>query len=223
MRIESPAARRGEAGLTLIELLVALGLLGMLLVMLQDGFVLGHRVWERATSRLGPRIDAVEAAQGLLRDRITRANPAYSLANQGQVSFTGDAARLSFDAPAPAAMPPGTYLRYTLGLGADGALVLAWKPDTDRSPLVPTARSVLLDGVAGVEIAYFGAARGDRAVARWRDTWRDQPRMPELVRLRVRFPPGDDRIWPELVVGPRATVDAACTWDAAQRGCLGRL
>lgn len=218
-----PARHRREAGLTLVELMVSLALLGLLFALLQDGFTLGQRVWERATTRVSARIDAVEATQGFLRDRIARANPAYTLAGNGQISFEGDARSLAFDAPAPDAMGQGTYLRYVLALTEAGDLEIAWKPDTDRSPVAPMARSVLLSGVAGLDIAYFGTGRGEGpAPPRWRDAWRGQAAPPALVRLRVRFPAGDGRVWPELVVAPRATLDATCTWDAGQRGCVGR-
>lgn len=215
--------RRGrEAGLTLLEMLVALGLLGLLLALLQDGFTLGHRVWDRAASRLGPRIDAVEAAQSLLRDRLARAHPAFTLADDGRVSLEGDARSLVFDAPAPLVLGQGTYLRYRLAVDEAGGLALAWLPDTERSRLAEPARSVLLEGVAGLDLAYFGARRGLSAPPRWHDSWRGQPAMPALIRLRVLFPPGDERVWPELLVAPRAVADATCAWDPTERGCAGR-
>lgn len=216
------AARSSEAGLTLLELLVSLALLGLLFTVLQGGFALGQRVWERATTRLAARIDAVEAAQVFLRDRIARANPAYGRLAGGRVSFEGDQSRLTFDAPPPDAVGAGTYLRYTLAVGQEGELELLWKPDTHGSPLAPLNRSSILPGVAGLELGYFGARGGDPE-ARWHDTWRQQPRPPDLVRIRLSFPPGDGRIWPDLLVTPWATVDAGCVWVPTVRACEGRL
>jgi len=211
-----------QAGLTLLELLVALSLLGMLFVVLQQGLTLGQRVWERATTRQAVRLDAVETAQTLLRERLTRANPVFLRTGDGEVTLVGDARAVTFDAPPPGVFGSGTYLRYTLSVTADNVLELAWKPDTDRSPAAPLIRNAVLGGVDRLEIAYFGVGRADRQ-PRWWSYWRGQPAMPLLVRLRVVFPPGDLRIWPDLLVAPRATVDAQCAWEPVTRNCRGRV
>jgi general secretion pathway protein J len=211
----------GEAGLTLLELLVAIGLLGLLFVVLQGGFALGHRVWERAGNRLAARIDTVTATQTLLRERIARANPAYIRSTGGRVTFEGYRDRLVFDAPPPDAMGPGTYLRYTLAVSPDGELELSWKPDTMAAPTVAGERIGLLAGVAGLDLAYFGRGAED-AQGRWSDVWRNRPRAPEVVRVRVLFAPGDGRVWPDLMIAPRATVDAQCVWSPTLRACEGR-
>jgi general secretion pathway protein J len=218
-----PASPRGraEAGLTLLELLVALALLALLFGLLQQGFTLGHRVWERASIRAAAALDEVEAVQALLRERLAGINAAWTLGNDGQVSLEGDSGRLAFDARPPEVMGPSTFFRYALTANAAGELELAWRPDTDRRPNAPWTRTAILSGIAGLEIAYFGQARADTA-ARWRDGWRGQPRPPRLVRLRILFPPGDPRIWPDLVVEPRPVVDAACEWDSNRRDCRGR-
>ncbi len=210
-----------EAGLTLIELLVALVLLGMLFGLLQQGFALGHRVWERAGARGAATLGGVEAVQALLRERLATLNPAWSFLNEGEVVFEGDPAGMMFEARPPDVMAPATFFRFALAATAAGTLELAWRPDTDRSPLAPWARTSLMGGIAGLEIAYFGPTRRD-PVPRWRDGWRREPRPPHLVRVRVRFPPGDRRRWPDLIMEPRAEVDSLCDWDASTRRCLRR-
>lgn len=210
-----------QAGLTLLELLVALALLALLFGLLQQGFTLGHRVWERSTVRAAAALDEVEAVQALLRERLGGINAAWTFTNDGQVSFEGDAAGLAFDARAPQVLGPSSFLRYALGANAEGELELAWRPDTDRRPNAPWTRTALMGGIAGIEIAYFGQTRTD-VVPRWREDWRGQPRPPRRLRIRILFPPGDPRLWPELVVEPRAVVDALCEWDSARRDCRGR-
>jgi general secretion pathway protein J len=85
----------------------------------------------------------------------------------------------------------------------------------------PADAQILLTGVRALEIDYFGPARPDMQ-RRWRVSWRGQPNLPELVRVRVAFEPGDPRRWPDLVVHPRATIDSLCRLDVVGHHCKGR-
>ncbi len=213
---------RAEAGLSLLELLVAIALLGMLVLLLRDGFTLGHRVWERAGAQVSAAIEPVEAVQGLLRDRFTTLNPAWLAEGaSSRVLFEGEAGRVTFFARPPDALGSGTYFRFVLAATPEGVLELAWHPDTDRRLLPAWQRAPLLDGVAQFSIAYFGPTATDQ-VPRWRDSWRGQPRPPERVRVSLSFGPSDRRVWPDLVVAPRAVVDSTCIFQPQARRCAGR-
>lgn len=216
----SRADPRAQAGVTLIELLVCLVLLGLLTGLFQDGFALGHRVWERASTRITTRLEAVEGAQAFLRERLQTLYPAWQSLGEPTTSFQGSPDVIAFEAAPPDVFGRGTWRRFRIAVSATGGLEVAWKPDTDRNLIPVWERATLLPAVAGLELAYFGPVDG--APPRWRPYWTAQPTPPRLVRLRVLFPPGDPRIWPDLVVAPRATVDATCAYDAVQRRCRGR-
>ena len=70
---------------------------------------------------------------------------------------------------------------------------------------VPAATTHLLaESVSGLAIRYFGEERDGRG-ARWREAWSGaEGRLPDLVGVSFRFPDGDLRRWPELIVRPRA-------------------
>mgnify|MGYP006214980911 CR=1 FL=1 len=53
----------------------------------------------------------------------------------------------------------------------------------------------------------------------WLDSWRGKQPLPKLVRLRIGFPAGDARRWPELIVSPRITDDANCAFDVVAQRC----
>jgi len=52
--------------------------------------------------------------------------------------------------------------------------------------------------------------------------WTLPSRLPRLVRVKIEFPDGDARFWPELLVAPRIDVDVGCVYDALTKRCRGR-
>lgn len=67
-----------------------------------------------------------------------------------------------------------------------------------------TKQAVLIEGIADVRISYFGQSQSAEEPPRWHDRWEAMPLPPALVSVRIAFPPGDRRFWPDLVVAPMA-------------------
>ena len=82
-------------------------------------------------------------------------------------------------------------------------------------------RTILMPNVEEVALSYFGKKRSDRAAA-WHDTWTAEPGLPRLVRVTVRLPAGDTRLWPDLITSPRITADVGCIHDPLTKRCRGR-
>lgn len=204
-------------GFSLIEMLVSLALLGMLAMMLSEGFGGTRRVWERGAGGGG---ETVAAAQSVLRELVEHAFPwtAYQ-GSRPTVEFAGEPTQVGFLSVAPAADRPARLRRYGLGVAPDGTLRLDVAA-ADRATTAPTGRRLLLKDVRAAEFGYFGSAPPDNS-PRWRDHWQAQPQLPLLIRLRLRFADGDARSWPELIVRPAANLDSACV-VAADGGCKGR-
>lgn len=219
--------RPGDQGFTLVEMLITLVLLSMILAMLFGGFRFGTRVWERQQAHGGGATD-IGAVQDALRRWLQQAYPLYVAGDRAHshVDFQGRADELSLLAPAPIALEHGGFARLKLRTVARGdgrnALVLSARPELTfaDSRSAETDENVLL-GLASVEFSYFGADGADDP-PRWRDRWEGMQGLPVLVRVSVVFPPGDSRFWPELVVAPRLSVDAACDYDPLNKSCRGR-
>jgi prepilin-type N-terminal cleavage/methylation domain-containing protein len=198
-----PARRRAalrQRGFTLIEILVALALAGLVMLVLSGGIAIALRGFGQIAGATA-RIDERRLVAFWLRREIESAlPPEFGGAARRPFVGTGDA--LSF-----------------LALSADSAgLVvasLALEPGGDRargSRLVLVrqpgdgglaSRIVLAHDVAGIALSYWGFADGDEA-ARWHGSWNDPRRLPTLVRIAVAWGrPGEGDPAP-LVVRPKA-------------------
>lgn len=213
-----------EAGFTLVELLVSLVLLTMTALLLLATMTTGRGLEKRASASAIAG-ESVAAVHAILRDRIEAMVP-ESRFGPGEpiVDVRGDSGILSFTAPPAEALRPAPPQRFRLMLTRAGELSLfsidplSTRADPEAPSVVGWERTPLLGNVTSLGITYFGAAPPDNQ-RRWRGGWRDRPSLPELVRIRVGFAPGDARIWPDLIVRPATTVHSACQIDRTTGRC----
>lgn len=205
-------------------MLVSLAILGMMSTMLLGGLrTVG--AFAGRTDAQSQSLDQVITAQRLIRGRVEHLraliNPNSSVP---LVDANGDAGQFTFIAPPLARSEPDSLWRYRIMVTASGDFLLysanslddrynfgerdtrGWQPLT------------LLRDVDSVRIDYFGA-RLRQPGRGWQDSWILRPQAPDLVRIRVTFRNGDRRIWPDLIVQPRATENAACRIDVLSGRC----
>jgi general secretion pathway protein J len=214
------AGKNASAGYAVIEALASLVIIAMIGLMLFQGIGTGTRVWERVDARQAGR-ESVDAAQSALRDRLEEIYPA-TLYEQipPTVDFSGEAHHVVFISSPPLADRPAPVRRYGLLLDSAGQLILT--SVSDVAPRTDTViNQVVLSGVRGLDVAYFGALQPDLTPG-WRAAWESRGELPDAIRVRVLFQPGDRRIWPDLIVHPRATIDTGCSLEPTSHGCKGR-
>jgi general secretion pathway protein J len=213
-------------GFTLLEVLVTIALLSLLALMLMSGLRFGGRAWERSAAQ-DRHIDDVRIAAGFLRTSIGQA---YPLLDQGdatrpQISFSGEAKAVHYLAPMPQVLGSAGMARVDLHLERSTAgssrLIIDLQRELAFPDAAPWPSTLLLDQVQDIDIAYFGAAERGQDPA-WQDHWEGAMALPELVRIRVTFPPGDGRVWPDLVIAPRLVAEATCSYDPLTQNCRGR-
>jgi general secretion pathway protein J len=221
----SDSDHQGEAGFTLVELLVALGLLTLVATVLFASLRFGILAWGRGAAHVDD-VEQITFVQNFLRRSIGDAYPLFSVAgaNRGQVAFEGTATSLKLLAPSPIALGGGgrSWLMLSLerhDLRTD--LVLISQPELGDSQVAVISQKPLITNVQHIEFSFYGRSRGER-MAQWRERWMGEATLPELVRIRVEFPQGDARLWPELVVKPRIAVDVGCTYEPLTKACRGR-
>jgi general secretion pathway protein J len=206
--------RAAEHGFTLLELLVAITLLGLLMAALFGALRLGARVWERGDVRLDASM-RTQVAQDFIRQRLTgmlpieTTPPGLAEGDVFEPAFVGTLGAVRFASPVPENLGAGIHLM-ELALAesslVDGTadLVLRWRPlEPDGRIVVEVApeQRVLIENVQALELSYFGTIDPAQPPGWWQ-AWEGEAELPRLIRLRLRFPENDARTWPELIVQP---------------------
>ena len=186
----SPTTRRGEAGFSLIEMLVAITILALVLAMLPGTFSLAHRTWD-ATAVLDQRARQ-DGGRSFLQARLAEAMPIFEPVGAGavQLVFTGSAETLTFVAPS-ANGPQGAGLyRFTLESkpqASANALVVTVAPFVVKrgrdSDSTPAEEHVLYDGLTGASFRYYGRKDLRTPAPSWQTAWTRRDALPDAVEL----------------------------------------
>jgi general secretion pathway protein J len=227
IRLRAPHDRRraGEAGFTLVEMIVALALFSLLSVLLFNNVGFGVRAWRSGSAR-SDELQRSVVAQQLLRRLLGNSYPMIVADNapQPRVDFDGTRDTVEFLSDAPIVSGDAGRFRFKLFVNRTRErtdLVMTAAPELAGTEDASATRTVVVSDLDHVELAYFGAPAPGTS-AQWNDSWQKQSDMPSLLRLRVSFPANDPRTWPDLLIAPRVRADVSCVYDPITTRCRGR-
>jgi general secretion pathway protein J len=196
------------AGFTLLEVLVAISLLALLLA-LAYGTLRTAVQATRSGEAVIERSEELRTAQAFLRRQLSQSLPiGYEVDERTGMNylFEGGDDAIRFVAAMPGYLSRGGphVQRLALVRGADGlqlefshSQLNGFDPSQpvggDREPVV------LVAGIAngGFE---FRQREADGRLGPWQHSWDEPSTLPQQLRLRLEFAPGDPRHWPELDV-----------------------
>jgi len=218
-----------QAGFTLIEMIVAMTILGVMLGLLYQGLVFALRSWDASDVNGRLTMDR-RIGENFLRREVSELFPMrWKDPITLKVAFEGDNKHIRFVSSRPAGITTGGLALVAVEIADDpknprqrNLVMRRAMPDDEQkdfSPLDKAEASIIVANVDSVEFSYFGA-ENDFAEPKWMDDWRFFSRVPQMIRLRVKT--GDGVMLPEMVMKTMLGEEAGCLENSFQRLCRPR-
>jgi general secretion pathway protein J len=217
-----------QSGFTLIELTVAMVLLGIMMLLLYSGLTFALRGWDAGDANGRDTVDR-RIGENFLRRELTELFPMrWKDPMTLKFAFEGETQRMRFVSSRPAGVTQGGLSLVGLEVEQDAVhktrhlTMRRAMPDDeakDFAPLDRAERTVLIADVESVAFAYFGS-ENDFSESKWTDAWTYAGRIPQMVRLRVKTT--DGTMLPEFVVRVMLGEEAGCLENSFQRICRPR-
>jgi len=239
-RIPGRNTNGGEAGFTLLELLIATTVLAFLSLLLFGGLRFGTRVWEK--SEIGTtQTNKIRAAQLFLSGQAARIYPFFVGQNAPgkHVDFSGEERRMTYFAPSESVRGALDLVTVQAVPDRNGISVVVARKVELEGTNARISHHTLISGLKWFQISYYGppagavqtsvtnkaglgasAAAAAAAAPEWTSVWEGQPRLPLLIRIRAATQ--GKNAWPDLVMSPQTEVDESCVLDQTTNYCQGR-
>lgn len=208
-----------QLGFTLMEVLLATALLGIMMLLLTGSLRIGATSWEAGEERMA-KASRLFIVESFLRRHIGTLLPVTSVNSQGEMepSFRGTPDMLSYVAPLPDQLEGGGLYRFQLyvaGQNENRALRIAIIPYSSGpsqgqtlSDPKPVDDLALVEPLVNVKFDYFGPVNDagnpsptGAPAGKWVKEWREY-QLPTLIRIEIERE-GEDP-WPELLIAPKS-------------------
>ncbi|MEQ1694530.1 MAG: prepilin-type N-terminal cleavage/methylation domain-containing protein [Hyphomicrobiaceae bacterium] len=202
--------QRNDAGFTLLEMLIALGLLALIVMLILSAIQSAGRALDVASRQIEEA--STGSAQFVLRQIVAQARPIRMPAPNPEDGhmMEGNTERARFITSFAAGgqygglIDTGIFLRPALSVGDQPDLII--RQAIFRHPIPGSTAApqmahdiVILPRISKLSLRYYGKLDDDSQPI-WQDTWANPTRLPLLVSISVTFPPADPRKWPDLII-----------------------
>ncbi|MDG9926766.1 MULTISPECIES: prepilin-type N-terminal cleavage/methylation domain-containing protein [unclassified Pseudomonas] len=192
---------KAARGFTLVEVLIALVLAGLLVVVLFGGFRAGIRSWQLAEQHTAS-VEEPRQLSALLYRHLGQLLPAeFPPDSSGRVApaFVGEQERMRY--VAPLSMSAGG-IPYVFELSSDSSGVWVrfapYEAGKAAEDLLASVEPQLVSSSLHLSFRYFGPAEEwDDSGSQWVDAFSRVGSVPQLVSVRVD---GARKGWPELIL-----------------------
>jgi general secretion pathway protein J len=209
---------RSDAGFTLVELMIAVALMGMLTMLAYGAVQFGNLSWHHIDSSRDADAERTAIRQ-LLLHAITGAYPGFSSAeyNDRSIAFSGEKEALQLVAPLPEALSPGVMAVEQFSMGRQGdrsSLLMSWHLDLPAATggTLPSQVVRIASSISAIRFGYFGRVKEGNPPA-WFDRWSGLDHLPELVRVQVWRADGGKTPWLDFSAETQTTANVACVYD----------
>jgi len=207
---------RYQHGFTLIEVLLATTLLGIMMLLLTGSLRIGADSWEAGEERMA-KASRLFIVESFLRRHIASLVPVSGVNSNGEMepSFRGTAGSLTYVAPLPDQLEGGGLYRFDLYLKDQdetkelrvSIVPYQSSPDAQKSQPKPIDDIAIVEQVKNLQFAYYGPIMENGVLpppggqtGKWVNEWREY-QLPTLIRIDIERE--GETPWPSLVIAPK--------------------
>ena len=201
------AHRKINAGFTLIEVLIAMTLLGVMVVLLFTSMKICADSWQKGEDKIS-QVNDIAVVYQFFQHHVGTAKPVwndFSEENQ-DFAFQGKSHELQFVSAFPASAKKSGLQLFSLNLIKDDD---GQRLQVSIIPFYPAAKGeewrkeevTLLDHVRNLSLSYF-ALDESQTEGVWQGEWLEQETLPRLVKVKLET--DDGAYWPEMIIALKA-------------------
>jgi general secretion pathway protein J len=198
---------RTAAGFTLLEVLIATSLLGMMMVVLTGSLRIGAASWDAGEERMA-EAGRLFTVQNFLRHHIGSALPLTGTIEGGRTvfMFRGGINHLEYVAALPPQVHTGGLYRFSLYVSKGEEVrdlrlaIFPYQSGPNMKEVAePVDDLVLMENIGSLRLNYW--TRGNQQQSpEWLEEW-EQNLLPALVRMEIE--PAQGEPWPTLTIAPK--------------------
>jgi general secretion pathway protein J len=195
--------RKASVGFTLIEVLIAMTLLGIMVVLLFSSMKICADSWQKGEDKI-TKVNDVAVVYQFFQHHLSTALPLWDdFSDENKVfAFQGKNQALQFVSSFPASAKKSGLQLFSLKLISDGDEQII---QVSIAPFFPVAKGeewrqeevTLLRHVRNFSLSYFGSD-DPQTEGLWQNDWLSKKSQPRLVKIKIER--DDDSFWPEMIV-----------------------